>query len=89
MLMFLSVLSLCLSVKICSGIPGSVDNGLPLIVDVVVIPGGQTWWLCYHFSCKFMSKLNNGKSSCHSWPVALLNEYLGEEMQVSKLPSDL
>lgn len=28
------------------GIPDSLDNGLPLTVDAVAIPGGQTWWLC-------------------------------------------
>lgn len=83
-------MSLCLSVKICSRIPGSVDNGLPLTVDAWLFqgarPGGH---VVYHCSCKFMSRLNNGESSCHSWPVALLNEDLGGGVQVSELASDL
>ena len=83
-------MSLCLSVKICSGVPGSVDNGLPLTTDVWLFqgarPGGH---ITDHFWCKFMSRLSNGESSCHSWPVALLNEDMGGGMQVSELPSDL
>lgn len=49
-------------------------------------PGGS---VAYHFSCKITSRLNNGESSCHSWPAVLLKEDLGIGKLVFKLASDL
>lgn len=55
----------------------------------MAIPGDETsGYVAFHFSCKFMSRLNNGESSCHSWLVALLND-LGGGMQIFELASDL